>query len=97
MTRHYTLALGASNPYYEVMATNLIKFPEPTGRSQRHYPWDTWFDGQIWQLEQGTDFPGNTRSFMSNARNVARGRGLTLRMMREGETLTLQATGRRKP
>lgn len=23
------------------------------------YPWDDWFDGDIWKLEQGVDFPGN--------------------------------------
>jgi hypothetical protein len=23
------------------------------------YPWDDWFDGDIWRLDQGVDFPGH--------------------------------------
>ena len=38
------------------MARKVDKFPELP--SQSRYPWDSWLDGDIWELTPGDDFKG---------------------------------------
>ena len=51
------------------------------GRRQYHsiYPWESWLDGQAWELVQGTDFYISTGSFQRAAAGAARDRGLGIR------------------
>ena len=46
----------------------------------RNYPWDDWFDGRIWQLEQGTDFDGPAVSLERVIRTSANRRGIKVRI-----------------
>jgi len=46
------------------MATKLKSFDftnvsRLTTSDKATYPWDDWFDGDIWQIDQGTDFDGH--------------------------------------
>lgn len=42
------------------------------------YPWDEWFDGDVWELAQGEDFHCQTDSFKSCAYQKARNMGIGL-------------------
>lgn len=46
----------------------------------RLYPWDDWFDGRIWQLEQKVDFDGPATSLERVIRTSANRRGLKVRI-----------------
>lgn len=43
------------------------------------YDWDTFLDGRILQLEQGTDYECKTSTFCTLIRNQAKKRGLGVR------------------
>ncbi|HEX7277789.1 MAG TPA: hypothetical protein VF244_10485 [Acidimicrobiales bacterium] len=63
------------------MATIVDHMPAPRSRYSANalYPWDAWLDGRSWRLELGTDFTGDPRRLVNNARIAARRRGLRLR------------------
>jgi len=43
-----------------------------SGRGARNiYPWEEWFDGNIWELTHGEDFHGEAKSFRSNLHTAA--------------------------
>lgn len=66
------------------MAKKLERFPtELTSRALSIYPWDEWFDGDVWELVFGEDFTIKTKSMRTNAQSVARKRGGRLKT---GET-----------
>jgi hypothetical protein len=52
----------------------------PVIRNWRVYEWDTWFDGQIWELQPGIDFPATTKlnSVRGAAYMAARRRGVSV-------------------
>lgn len=54
------------------MARELDSFPEVR---RGIYPWDTWLDGKVRELHQGTDYQRATKSFRSAAQQAARVRG----------------------
>lgn len=43
------------------------------------YPWDEWFDGQLWELVPGKDFTGSAAGIRSSAYNAAKVRGVKVR------------------
>lgn len=43
------------------------------------YPWKTWFDGNIWQLDRGTDYHEPTERFRRRAYYVSQRWGMILR------------------
>lgn len=70
------------------MAKTLSAFPERHEIQRGRYPWDKWFDGQVWHLEHGSeeevergdrDYSTTTKSFRSaitQARKAANKRGV---------------------
>lgn len=42
------------------------------------YDWDRWFDGQVWELRQGSDFEPDSVTFRSMAHNAAKQRRLRI-------------------
>ncbi len=58
----------------------------PTGK----YPWDTWFNGSIWELSPDEDFATTISSFRTVAYRAATIRGGTLRTRSHKGRLLLQ-------
>ena len=68
------------------MATVVNSLPRWT------YNWDLWFDGQIWKLEQGIDFPTPVNTFRHLVKYHARKRGLSAVIVAPaGMTVWIQA------
>lgn len=63
------------------MAKELQEFPETRGRAkgESQYPWETWFDGKIRQLEGGDDFTCKLSSFRSTVAKEAKARKVKIR------------------
>lgn len=59
------------------MAKKLAEFDWSWGNEK--YPWDEWFDGNIWELTSPKDFDGTTASFRITLFNAAKRRGLKVR------------------
>lgn len=60
------------------------------GRAEK-YNYDEWLDGQIWQLEEGTDFEVNKMSFMTSVRGAAKKRDLKLKSRVTDDAVIIQA------
>jgi len=67
----------------------------PPGRNWRVYDWNTWFDGNVWLLEPGVDFPVTTKlqSVRGAAYMAARRRGVkvTIGTSDDEKSLWIQA------
>lgn len=61
------------------MAEQLKEWPEWRVASRSKYPWDEWFDGNVWQLEQGRDFESSPERMRQMVGMTARKRGLKVR------------------
>lgn len=73
------------------MARELDAFPEDLAGVRNKYPWDTWLNGKVWELEAGEDFVVKLDSFKGAALAAARSRNGKLRTARRGEkTLVIQ-------
>lgn len=72
------------------MAKALKNYEFPPSR-RRKYPWDTWMDGQVWQLNRGDDFVVGFDQMRKNVYNAAWSRGLHVRTRREKDGLIVQA------
>ena len=68
---------------------------EFVGPGSGKYPWDLWFDGQVWKLVEGIDYVCSGASFRSTAGGAARYRGLTVRtnLIMDGKGIVIQAKG----
>jgi hypothetical protein len=77
------------------MAKVLTELPKRHGGGGRKesYPYDEWLDGQIWQLEEGTDYKSKTASMLTNIRQAADKRNLKVRtrLLDDGKTLVVQS------
>ena len=64
------------------MARKVESFPELPAQSR--YPWDSWLDGDIWELTPGEDFKGKADNFHAVAIAQAKKRGgkLQTRLLR---------------
>ena len=59
------------------MAEILDKMPAWAKRGRREvYPYDEWFNGQVWLLTRGVDFVQERRGMSHRIRAAARNRGL---------------------
>ena len=63
--------------------------PNPAG--EYGYPYDTWFNGEMWHLTQGVDFKTEPKAFRGTVRSAAKYRGLKLRTRVVGANFYLQA------
>jgi hypothetical protein len=67
------------------MAKKLDAMPVVKSGSQANrYPWDEWLNGEVWQLERGTDFIPESSVFATFANRKVRDAGLALRVSRQG-------------
>jgi len=66
----------------------VLKKYEPSKRPgpEAKYPWNDWFDGQIWQITQEEDFPDSTVASMEDLiRKTAKQYGYTVSVFKEGD------------
>jgi hypothetical protein len=77
------------------MARVLDRLPTRVSSTARNYPWDQWFDGQVWELEHGVDFVIGPKSFQNIVYEAARRRGLVVATRTTTVSLVIQAQGRR--
>lgn len=63
------------------MAKVIDSLPKKAGGIGRKskYSYETWLDGQIWQLDSGEDFKGKPESMRANINNAAHAKGLKVR------------------
>lgn len=61
------------------MAEVLNDFVFAARKRPRQYPWDEWFDGQVWMVTQGEDFDMTLKNFRSFAYDHAKQRGVKIR------------------
>jgi hypothetical protein len=54
------------------------------------YPYDEWFDGQIWKISKGIDFDCTLESMRVSLFTTAKKRGIRIRTARKGDTLIFQ-------
>ena len=74
------------------MAKVVAAMPDTPGNSNYVYPWDTWLDGQAWELESGVDFNCDFRTVVSAARQAANRRGGFANAMVRGNKVYIQFT-----
>ena len=61
------------------MAEVLEKLPSWAKRGRRTiYPYDQWFDGQVWLLTRGIDFVQERRGMATRIRSISKHRGLKI-------------------
>lgn len=72
--------------------TDWPAWAQPTGE-RTEYPWDDWFNGDIWVLEHGHDFTAKLASFRVIAYAAARRRNLRLKtgLKPDGTSIAIQA------
>lgn len=65
---------------------------QPTGQ-RTEYPWDDWFNGDIWVLTHGRDFTAKLASFRVIAYAAARRRNIRLKtgLKPDGSSIAIQA------
>lgn len=65
----------------------------PSRSRSENYPYDEWFDGDIWEISQDEDFPkANVNSMRANLQGAAKRRGLKLTTRLDGESIVFQAS-----
>ena len=66
---------------------------------QRKYPWDQWFDGQIWRLTPGVDFENHSLVIERQIRTRASARKVAVHIQHGPEYayLNVRATARPEP
>jgi translation initiation factor IF-1 len=81
------------------MATTLSKFDftkinrTPSTSRSKEYPWDQWFDGQIWKLKPGKDFDVKASALEKVIRTAANRKGKFVRVrVIDGDFVVLQAS-----
>lgn len=65
----------------------------PPKRSHGLYDWDSWLDGQIWELEEGVDFKVSVPSFRTLLCMTAKKRGKKTKTSLVDKKLFIQALG----
>ena len=74
------------------MAKVVESFPRVSTHRDCIYPWDDWFDGQVWELTQGEDFQIKAHSMQSPIRSAARTRDLSVHICVRGDKVYIQAS-----
>jgi hypothetical protein len=70
------------------MSKIITDFEFGQGTKTSKYPWDKWFDGQIWVLEEGVDFDRDPQGFRVTVLIRGRKRGLEIRTaIRDGDVI----------
>ena len=74
------------------MAERLDSFDFRTIGGKKKYPWELWFDGNVWKLTRGVDFFVRTEGFRSAAMGAAARRGVQIRTScPDDQTIVIQA------
>lgn len=67
-----------------------VDFPHG-GRKGIVYDWPTLLDGNIWQLEQGSDFDADPKTFIGALARAANAQNMRVKRLIDGKTITVQA------
>jgi len=54
------------------------------------YPYEEWFDGQVWKLYQGVDFDCSITSMRVNLYNAAKRKGIKIRTSTRIDAVIIQ-------
>ena len=63
----------------------------PGKQGVRKYPWERYFDGQIWEFHPKTDFSCRPESFLNSAKYAAGRKGLKIVAAKRGQACYIQA------
>ena len=73
------------------MAEILENYDFPVwGPQECRYPYDEWFDGQIWKITKGIDFNCTIESMRVSLWTTAKKRGIKIRTSKKGDALIFQ-------
>ena len=73
------------------MAEILENYDFPVwGPQECRYPYDEWFDGQIWKITKGIDFNCTIESMRVSLWTTAKKRGMKIRTSKKGDALIFQ-------
>lgn len=72
------------------MAKIVDEFPSGNTRTPQ-YPYEDWFDGQIWALEKGEDFKTSVEGLRSSVHNAAKRMNIRVQTKIRGEVLFVQS------
>lgn len=64
----------------------------PPDQRESIYPWDKWFDGQVWKLTQGEDFTITPAGFRALAVKTAQRRNIAATVALRGSSVFIQAS-----
>ncbi len=68
------------------MAEVIEALPEwARGGRREKYPYDRWFDGQVWRLDEGVDFEQDRRGMAYRIRAAAKKRGIRVTVAHRDE------------
>jgi hypothetical protein len=73
------------------MAKNLKSYEFASGGGRQKYPWEQWFNGDIWELTDGDDFQCNIATMRMQTHKQAKARGLRVKTAVDGGRFILQA------
>lgn len=68
--------------------------PSARGPRGQLYPWEEWFDGQVWELTQGEDFKPSMKVFRDIVYQTASRHGVRVSVNVRGNKLYIQARAR---
>ena len=74
------------------MAEVIDELPKYKVGPEAKYPWEQWFDGQVWKLTKGADFLTNPESFRRTAGMAAARMHVHAETRVVGDVLFLQAS-----
>lgn len=61
------------------MAQRITEWPQWRSKRLSKYPWDDWFNGEMWVLKQGEDFEASPERMRQMIGVTARHRGIKVR------------------
>ena len=76
------------------MVKIIRKFPEKSSGRPPIYDWPAIFDGRVRELQQGVDFEIPVGTFRNSVYSAASRAGWVVRVAVDGDTVTIQRTGK---
>lgn len=80
--------------FFTVQQSDINKPEQPQSGKQQEalYPWEKWFDGNIWELSPGTDFDIPVKSFCTQVYQRAKKWGFLVTIQTKNRSVLVQRT-----